>query len=278
MTTAKGNGKQATARAEMWTRHALKQTQPDRRAAGFYRTAESGGATLGGIPLSNVNDAVVAAVRMGYEVAAAQIDRSNRLAKRLREAGDRAVGPDSARKSLDAAESLVFRTMMGALTWLESAAGEPESPLMRLAAAEYRLLGSLLGLTAGDAPQRTSKSSEEPTPDRAEPSDAGAAARAAQLKPRQSFLQIRHQGKSRRAVRVVQWEFEGAAELPASFEVTFYSVEHIEAKGVAGTLVVSGQGAPMLSITTPAGAPSGLWRGAICNPSGLQLGYIEFTL
>ena len=48
----------------------------------------------------------------GYKVAEAQIDRSARLARRLREAGDQAVGPRSDRQALDATEQLVFRAMM----------------------------------------------------------------------------------------------------------------------------------------------------------------------
>ena len=43
-------------------------------------------------------------------VAEAQIDRSARLARRLREEGDRAVGPGSPEKALDATERGVFRT------------------------------------------------------------------------------------------------------------------------------------------------------------------------
>ena len=109
---------------------------------------------------------MTAAVRMAYKVAAAQVDRSSRLAQRLRDAGDRAVGPGSDRQALDATERLVFRAMMGGLTWLETAAAERDSPLKRLLAAEYRIVGSMLGLVPTDGssppgdPRRTKAQSK----------------------------------------------------------------------------------------------------------------------
>ena len=71
------------------------------------------------MPLIAAEDAVVAAVRLAYQVAETQIERSARLARRLRKAGDRAVGARSDRKAVDATEQMIVRAMMGALTWLE---------------------------------------------------------------------------------------------------------------------------------------------------------------
>ncbi len=85
-----------------WLRPQLERSKPIRTAGGFYRTAEGGRPGLGGVPLTAAEDSVVAAVRMAYNVAEAQIERSARLARRLREAGDRAIGARSDRKAVDA--------------------------------------------------------------------------------------------------------------------------------------------------------------------------------
>ena len=105
------------------------------------------------VPLTEAEDAVVAAVRMAYGVASAQVERSGRLAQRLREAGDRAIGERSDRKAIDATEQLVFRAMMSALAWLEGLAAEGDSPLKRLVLAQYRILGSILGIDPAEAVQ-----------------------------------------------------------------------------------------------------------------------------
>ena len=91
-----------------WARPPLARDRPVRTAGGLFRTAQGTSAGintgLGGVPLIATEDAVVAAVRLAYKVADAQIDRSARLAQRLREAGDRAVGARSDRKAIDATE------------------------------------------------------------------------------------------------------------------------------------------------------------------------------
>ena len=86
---------------------------------------------------------------MAYGVASAQVERSG--APRAAPARRRrpAVGERSDRKALDATEQLVFRAMMSALGWLEGLAAEGDSPLKRLVLAQYRILGSVLGIDAG---------------------------------------------------------------------------------------------------------------------------------
>ena len=132
---------------EWWSRPSLERTGPIRSAGGVYRTAETGGESLGGVPLVTAEDAAVAAVRMAYRVAETQIARSGRLADRLRDAGDRAVGEQSDRKALDATERLIFRSMMSAAAWLEAGVAEGDTPVRRLMATQYRVIGSMLGLT-----------------------------------------------------------------------------------------------------------------------------------
>lgn len=136
-----------------WARPQLERNGPKRTAGGFYRTAEGRQSGLGGLPLNTAEDAVVAAVRLAYKVADAQVQRSARLAQRLRDAGDHAVGARSDRKAVDASEQLVFKAMMGALSWLEGVAAEGDTPLKRLITTQYKLVGSMLGVMPPDTPQ-----------------------------------------------------------------------------------------------------------------------------
>lgn len=260
-----------------WVRPLLKQYGPDRRAGGFYRTAErttrAGG---GGVPLVDADDAVVAAVRLAYKVASAQVDRSTRLANRLRAAGTRAVGKDSDRQALDAAESLVFRSMLGGLSWLESVAAERDSPIKRLLAAEYRMLGAMMGL----APAQRDDAAPPGKPVR-----KGAASRAGrgdaamedwQVPTRSRSLTIRHKGDHRRAVRVVACDLGAVSDLVPT-TVTFYSLEEA---GVAfdASLNVTSRRDATLVVDTPAAAHPGLWRAAVCLKDGTQVGSIDLEL
>src|SRR6185295_11494907 len=85
----------------------LDRYAPIRGVGGVYRSAEVPGGSIAGVPLTSAEDAVVAAVRMGYRVAETHIDRAGRLAKRLRSAGERSVGAEPERQAVDATEKLV---------------------------------------------------------------------------------------------------------------------------------------------------------------------------
>ena len=101
--------------------------------------------------MAATEDTVVAAVRMAYRVAEAQI-RSARLAQRLRESGDRAVGARSDRKAIDATEQLIVRAMMSGLAWVEGLAGDRDV-LRRLLVAQNKIqsgvVESILGFPPG---------------------------------------------------------------------------------------------------------------------------------
>lgn len=256
-----------------WIRKAAPASGPDRRAGGFYRTAERKGTALGGVPLTSAEDAVVAAVRMGYKVAEAQVERSTRLARRLRDAGERAVGPGSERQAVDAAERLVFRTMMGGLTWLEGAAAERDSPLKRILDAQYRMVGSMLGLTPADsatpATPSGEASSKQPRRDEPRPSDP----------PRRHparFLNVRHTSEPHRMVRVVEADI--AAVTDARTKVVFYNAARPDLAALKGELILRGRNDTTLEISTNLEAPAGAWRAAICDTKGLQLGFMEIVL
>jgi hypothetical protein len=263
--------------APRFERPLLKRTAPRRSIANVYRSS-GGGAAVGGVPLDSVEAAVVSAVRMGYKIAAAQIDRTERLAQRLRQAGDQAAGPGSDRQALDATEQLVFRAMMGGLSWLEGIATDGGNPLKRLAAAQYRILGSFLGLSPADKPpvrrgRRRDDSAEDH--EASPPAPAGRAAAVAQ-RPTRARLKIRHETPEGRAVEVRRWHLAGAAA-PGQDPITFYSNKP-GAGTIGGALIVTLKGAPTLSLATPPAAAPGLWKAAICDEQSMQIGSVEIVL
>ena len=72
---------------------ALERYAAQSAAGNFYRAgARRRSDAVGGMPSTASSAAVTAAVRLGYKVAEAQIDRTARLARRLRDAGDQAAG------------------------------------------------------------------------------------------------------------------------------------------------------------------------------------------
>ena len=278
-------------------RKPLRRIRPDRAIGGYYRT--SAGDKAGSIPLTKVEDAVVAAVRMAYNVAEEQIDRSSRLARRLRSAASAAAGGDPERKSLDAAERLVFRAMMSGLTWLEAAAAQPGSPIMRFVAAEYRLVGALLGLNAmvdGDA-ARPAANSEALSASLRKVVDVATSAAPEVTKGLASAvnkvvagaaptasgstshsLEIVHTAKLRRAVRVTCYELTVGEPLPTKRLQTIVFYRDAGDKTLSADLVADGKGSPRLELATPMEDGAGRWRGAICDEKGLQLGIIEIEL
>jgi hypothetical protein len=257
-----------------YTRPELAVARPNRCTGGFYRTADAKGQTIGGVPLDSAEAAVVAAVRMGYKVAAAQIDRSARLASRLRDAGDRVAGGNSGRQAVDATERLIFKSMMAGLTWLEALAAEQGSPLRRLAAAEFRLLGNVFGLGSVDEAPAAAEPAGSGDEHR---SDAGAAVprRTAAKAP----IRVRLTGEksARRAVKVVHWDVEKPVR-PGVFEVFFHHAGGAGAAVIGGTFQLPPEGPPELQLATRQESPSGRWRASVCTEDGEQMGMIEIDL
>src|SRR5262245_57943494 len=143
-----------------WRRPEPTALGPNRSFGGYYRSSDRTlkGKDFRGVPLQTTEDAVVAAVRLGYQVVDAQIERGLDMARRLRGAADRSGSGDPA-NLLDNAERLISRGMLLGLEFLEGAAADPRTPIMRLLSAEFRMLGSVLGLTtegpsAQTAPKR----------------------------------------------------------------------------------------------------------------------------
>jgi hypothetical protein len=255
----------------------IKRTGPDRSVGNYYRGAADDGKAIGGIPLTSAEAAVVAVVRMAYRVAETQIDRSARLARRLREEGDRAGGPGSPQKALDATERVVFRAAMTLVEWLEGFAADRGNPLQRLAAAQYRLMGALLGLV----PPETPEPRDARAPDRAfrRADTAGPEHGLPRREDVPSFpVRIRHAGPERRAVRICAWDYTGETGPRQKILVKFYHVRDGSRPPLKGELLIAGRRSVTLTLTTPPSAPAGRWRAAFCDADGVQVGAMEIML
>jgi hypothetical protein len=273
-----------------WNLPGLAVTRPNRAFTGIYRSADGqrDGEAIAGVPLQAASDAVVAAVKLGYKVADAQIERGRRLARGLNSAARRG-GMPNASDPVDAAEHLLIRMAQLGLEWVEGAALEPGGSLRRLTQAQYEAIGSLLGLrraSAGAPPQRAT---DERSPEGAgtrpvqppPPPDASAfdwaAKSAATQQPASSTRMpaVRHKQDSvRRHVRVLKVEVTGT--LPSEdLNVTFYYRDDPQRPVLCGTLTVH---AEELRLVTDASHPAGRWSGALCDADGLQIGLVEIEL
>jgi hypothetical protein len=168
---------------------------------------------------------------------------------------------------------------MTGLSWLEGAAAEGGSPLKRLAAAQYRLLGSTFGLVKPEATKAPEDRSVEADPVRERGDEMDGARGRSGPRPERA-LRIQHHKGARRAVRVQSWELAPEArKRKVSIKITFYSQEEASSAPVAAELVLNGKNDATLKITTPRAAPPGLWRAAICeDSSGIQIGVMDIVL
>ena len=250
---------------------------PDRSFGGYYRTSDRkvSGKDFRGVPLQTAEDTAIAAVRLGYQVIDAQIERGLDMARRLRGAATRAgANPDSV---LDQAEALFSRGAALGLEFLESASNESTSPLTRLLAAQYRMLGSLFGLTTEDkppattAPQTPPRSSTQPdVPDTSAPTPVS-----------RRRMRIRHRDAStKRAVTIVSFTASALPPVTASpYKLTFHLMSGTSTEHITADLKRESDGTSTLDdIVTTSEQPSGRWRAAICDDAGEQLGIIEIDL
>jgi hypothetical protein len=263
------NQKASSEEMKLWSRPQLERSGPIRKAGGLYRTAEGGRPGVGGLPLATAQDTVVAAVRMAYRVAEAQIERSTRLAQRLREAGDRAVGARSDRKAVDATEQLIQRAVMSVLTWMEGLAGEGD-PVRRLMAAQYQIAGSMFGLT----PPRASGSAGDGAGDEAP--RAADAASPPQPKSTGSSTHVKVVLKGdKRPVRIKRYEV--VAGVPAKISKLLFFNSADAQKTLDSALAIEPGGQVTLEFTlTP--SDQGSWKAAVCDEQNVQLGVIEIEI
>jgi hypothetical protein len=247
------------------------------------------------LPLQTAEDAAVAAVRLGYRVVDAQIERGLDMARRLRGAADRA-GAGDPRDVLDSAERLLSRGLLLGVESLEAFANTPGSPLRRLLTAQFRLLASffgvdagrelrgaesrflesLLGLNVDEALARAAGTSKRHEGDTTTQPPAGRPALGARTV---RHVRIRHSERSsQRAVSVVRFELYPPFPRTRTIRpLQFHYVSDKSAQRIAATLSVAPQEPPVLEVTTT-DETSGRWRAAICQDDGEQVGIVEIEL
>lgn len=262
-----------------WSRPEAARTGPLRGIGGYYRSAdrEVDGKVFRGAPLNQAEDVAVAAVRMAYKIADAQIDRGLRVARDLRGAAQsRGVDPQDA---LDASERLLRKALLAGLQWIESAAGDDENPLRRLAKAEYRMLGSLFGL----ARKRDEGDAAEPAAAPAPPaSHAPTQASARDERDARPPLQIYNDHEPPGARRPVQGQ---RLALPSERhkgsypDLQFHPEDAIsDVDVIAAKLSWDDSGVGKLVIPTQLTHQRGTWVAGIYEPDGQQVGVLCIVL
>ena len=237
---------------------------PDRRGGGVFRTVGAD-AGIAGLPLDSLESAAVAAVRAGYRVADAQIARVQKIGDRVRRAGEEALGEESEKQALDHADKLINRSILAGLSWLEGVAAEPGSPLHRLAAVQYRLIGGVFGLDEA-------KPSNPPSRPSAQEGAASRPQPKAPIRPRVKFG-----GGCRRRVLVVGYELEAPKRETKLESLEFLLAEDTTVPSFIGQLDFLTTG-PMLTVTVTREAPPGLWNAAICDGDAVEVGWIQIAI
>lgn len=269
----------------LFRRKPPKVVGPHRGAGALLRAPEFAGGAEGGVPLVAGEDAVVHVVRMAYKVASAQVERSTRLARRLRESGDRMVGPGSQRQALDGMEKLVMDSVLSGLEWWEGSVVEGRCPVKRIVAAEYQLLGTLLGLSGKleedksmPATADRAEASPRPGPDAAAPlpPQAVVPAPTTALPPLQ--IKLNCDKKDRRLVAFVRWNLVRPETMDGEL---FFDHESGGGALLPATLLPpTGSGAQsyQLVFDKPPIGPKGLWQAVICDHQRVVIGSIEIRL
>jgi hypothetical protein len=251
-----------------WTRPELPVRAPDRGVGGLLRSADrqQAGQVIAGVPMQTVSDAVVATVRLGYQVADRQIERGKRLTEQLRGAAARA-GVDDPEVWIEQTERLLAKALMAGSGLADGALGT-DSVLMRLARAELKLLARWAGLKIdGAADKPAGPAADAPAPAAPAPKAAAAPAVAVRLAAADPA--------DRRAVQVLQaqWSTLPAEALPLWFHLRGGTA----AEPMAGTLERV-DGHDRLSLHTLRQQPAGVWRAAVCLADGLQIGSVDVEL
>jgi hypothetical protein len=281
-----------------WSRPQPTAIGPDRSIGGYYRGSDLNvrGRDLRGVPLQTAEDAAVAAVRLGYRVVDAQIERGLDMARRLRGASKRA-GAGDARDVLDSTERLLSRSVLLGLEWLETTVNQPGNPVRRLLTTQFRLMASLFGVEMKDTVPRaaesrplssllgvdledlisrlTKASKRQDTESPATPT----------VTPTEGFgthrqVRIRHaKDTANRAVTVVRFDlYPPFPSASTARELEFHYVPETRSETLNGTLTVGPQEPVVLEVRTRPDHVAGRWRAAVCEDNGDQVGIIEIDL
>jgi hypothetical protein len=270
-------GNSSESKPKLWVRENPKVLRPNRAFGGYYRSADKqiDGSVFRGVPLQTAEDAVVAAVRMGYRVVDEQIDRGMRIAGNLRSAANR-VGSGEPKQLLDNTEKLISKSVLSALQWIEGAAADPDHPLRRLVSAEYRMLGALFGMpfeTTKSKPRGdhdSESSSSPPKPD----------ARFSRAAPRAVIVNPIEKTRRRPIKKILVLDLYG--DLPEKgidleFRLTAPVSNPIYSM-IPGGITRINPGKMQLSVKAETSHASGIWCAGIFDSNDEQIGLIEIEL
>lgn len=252
-----------------YQRKELLRSGPLRNAGGIYRSASGAAGARGGIGLTSTEDAVVAAVRMGYRIAQTQVDRIDRLSEQLRHAGERAVGPDPEVQALDATDRLITKALLTGLGWVEGVAAEPGSPIARYIGAQFKIICSLLGL---HMPVDGCDATPKPPPPPPSPSPP-ASPRADRPRP----VTVIHAGKVRRLVQSPQLHLD-APGVEGEFELLFHGPDPGAGSAFSAVLKLTAGQPASLAVKTRVDSAAGTWKAAVCDEGGTQVGSLAIDL
>ena len=161
-----------------------------------------------------------------------------------------------------------MKALLTGLDWIEGAGADSEHPIRRVLAAEYKIFGSLFGLSglgkASVGADSGGRSQEAVAPAVSSAADAPVTA-----------LLIRNKPTSEKRAVIVRSYVVDTVERPLSCDVKFFAAV-TSSKTFAGTMTLGTQG-DELSVLTTADLPGGLWRAAICA-NDVQIGYIDVEL
>jgi hypothetical protein len=265
-----------TSSTDPFTRVRPDRTEPIRSMGGLYRTAhrQRGGKVFGGATIQTTEDVVVAAVRSGYRIADAQIERGTKIARELRGAAERA-GAGDASEMLESGEGLGRRALFLALEWVEALAAPPDSPVKRALSAQYRLLGATLGLDTtpfGHAERRKRSAAEQDPATRAEGRrESFESPPPARPLPPKILI-----SGARRAVELKRWRADAPImKATLRFRLVGGTAQH----AFDAPLRPGGDGRPELTLNLTDELPEGRWKAAICDDQdGELVGMAEIEL
>jgi hypothetical protein len=260
-------------------RPSLPRTKAQRGPGSPFRTDDNKKTGLGGVTLTTVEDATVAAVRMAYDIADAQIERSKRLADRLKGAADRATGNDpddgqaSAQDAVDSASRLVNNAMLSGMAWIEALAAADDGLAPRLAAAQLKAVKKVLFNTHDERDDDSRMETRQATRSKAA---APAAERQSASTPVKIVL--KDKVEDRRAVTIRRWELREGIDAELVFRPVEGSATERLYASIKRAMAPDHDRATLVMKPIAATAPAGRWRAAVCDKAGEQLGIVEIEI
>lgn len=271
-------GNSSESKPKLWVRENPKVLRPNRAFGGYYRSADKqiDGSVFRGVPLQTAEDAVVAAVRMGYRVVDEQIDRGMRIAGNLRSAANQ-VGSGEPKQLLDNTEKLISKSVLSALQWIEGAAADPGHPLRRLVSAEYRMLGALFGMpfeTTKSKPRGDHDSESTFSPPKPDASFSKVAPRAVIENPSDKTLR-------RPIKKILTLEFYSRDVTSNVIDLEFRltgPMSNQNALTISGSISQTDEGEIKLRVNAEISHACGIWCAGIFNLKDEQIGLVEIEL